>query len=348
MNIERLILKKLTENKEIKAADIIKATGFSRAYVNRFFQKLKDEGKIVLVGKANKACYISVDKKTVSREKRSILSVRKILRNRNLSEDLVLDEIKRDTGIFFGLPKNISAIINYAFSEILNNAIEHSKSPKIEIQMQRNAAGVVFDVRDWGVGIFNNIKKKKKLKNVFEAIQDLLKGKQTTSPKKHTGEGIFFTSKAGDMLTIQSSRKKLIFNNILDDIFIKEVKKTTGTKVNFSVALKSKRNLSSIFKKYSDKAFSFAKTETKVSLYRIDTDFISRSQARRIVSGLDKFKKIVLDFKKVDMVGQAFADEIFRVWQGRYPYIEIKYNNANDNVVFMIKRTLANKNAKIN
>ena len=338
MNIESLILKKLKENEKIKAADIVKATGFSRAYINRFFQKLKDEGRIILMGKANKACYVLADKKNVSRVKSSILSVGKILQNKNLSEDLVLDEIKRDTGIFFGLAKNNSAILDYAFSEMLNNAIEHSRSPKIEIRMQRNAAGVVFEVRDWGVGIFNNIKKKKKLKNEFEAIQDLLKGKQTTSPKKHTGEGIFFTSKVGDMLTIQSSRKKLIFNNILDDIFIKETKKTIGTRVNFRVALKSKRNLTGIFKKYSDKAFSFAKTETKVSLYKIDTDFISRSQARRIVSGLDKFKKIVLDFKGVDTVGQAFADEVFRVWRQLHPGIKIEYRNANKNIEFMIKR----------
>lgn len=267
-----------------------------------------------------------------------MLATHRILKNKNLSEDLVLDEIKRDTGIFFDLPKNISAILDYAFSEMLNNAIEHSKSLKIEIQMQRNAAGVVFDVRDWGVGIFNNIRKKKKLKNEFEAIQDLLKGKQTTSPREHTGEGIFFTSKAGDMLTIQSSRKKLIFNNILDDIFIKEAKKTIGTKVNFRVLLKSKRNLASIFKKYSDKAFSFAKTETKVSLYKIDTDFISRSQARRIVFGLDKFKKIVLNFKGVDTIGQAFADEVFRVWHRFHPGIKIEYRNANKNIEFMIKR----------
>ena len=150
MNIESLVLKKLKENEKIKAADIVKATGFSRAYINRFFQKLKDEGRIILMGKANKACYVLADKKNVSRVKSSILSVGKILQNKNLSEDLVLDEIKRDTGIFFGLAKNNSAILDYAFSEMLNNAIEHSRSPKIEIRMQRNAAGVVFEVREIG------------------------------------------------------------------------------------------------------------------------------------------------------------------------------------------------------
>jgi len=162
MDIEGIILKKLGKNKKIKAADIVKASGFSRAYINRFFQKLKNEGRIILLGRANKAYYVPADKKTVARARSLILSVRKILQNKNLSEDLVLDQIKRETGIFFNLPQNISNIIDYAFSEMLNNAIEHSKSLKIEIRAQRSAAGVVFEVRDWGVGIFNNIKKKRK------------------------------------------------------------------------------------------------------------------------------------------------------------------------------------------
>jgi hypothetical protein len=45
------------------------------------------------------------------------------------------------------------------------------------------------------------------LKNHLEAIQDLLKGKQTTMPKSHSGEGIFFTSKIADNLTISSSQE---------------------------------------------------------------------------------------------------------------------------------------------
>ncbi len=337
MDIENLILKKLKENEKIKAADIVKSAGFSRAYINRFFQKLKNEGKIILVGRANRAFYVLAHDKAVSRAKSSILSVRRSLRNKNISEDFVLGDIKQNSGIFLNLPKNVSGIVNYAFTEMLNNAIEHSQSKIIEIQMERTLTDIQFEVRDRGIGIFNNIMKKRKLKNEFEAIQDLLKGKQTTSPKEHTGEGIFFTSKAGDMLTIQGSGKKLIFNNTLKDIFIKEAKETIGTKVDFKIALKSKRNLSGVFKEYSDKAFSFAKTETKVSLYKIDTDFISRSQARRIVSGLEKFKKIVLDFKDVDTVGQAFADEVFRVWQKLYPEIKIEYRNANKNIEFMVK-----------
>lgn len=324
-------------------ADVVKVTGFSRVYINRFFQELRQEGKIALIGKANKAIYVLAQDEAVSLAKSSILSIRRFLHNKNVSEDIVLDDIKQSSGIFLNVPRNVCDIVNYAFTEMLNNAVEHSRSEKIEVKMKRAEDIIFFEARDWGVGIFNNIIKKKKLKNEFEAIQDLLKGKQTTSPKEHTGEGIFFTSKVGDLLIIQSSRKKLLFDNGLNDIFIKEAKEIIGTKVSFRIAVKSKRNLNSVFKKYSDAAFVFSRTETKVSLYKIDTDFISRSQARRIVSGLEKFKKIILDFKGVDTVGQAFADEVFRVWQGRHPHINIEYRNANENIIFMIKRAGAEK-----
>lgn len=343
MDIRNLILKKLKKNKKIKVADIVKATGFSRAYINRFFQELKEEGRVVLVGKANRAYYVLAKKEAVSRAKKSILNIMRVLKNKDLAEDLVLDEIKHNSGIFLNLSKNVSDILDYAFSEILNNAIVHSRSKEIEIKMERTKKTVFFNVRDWGIGIFNNIRKKKRLKNELEAIQDLLKGKQTTAPKEHTGEGIFFTSKLGDILAIQSSTKKLIFNNILDDIFIKEVKKTTGTKVNFAISIKSRTNINDIFKEYSQGAFAFNKTKTRVSLYKLDSNFISRSQARRILSGLEKFKVIALDFKKVDTVGQAFADEVFRVWKKRHPTIKIEYQNANDNILFMIKRSLTKK-----
>ena len=311
MDIKTLILKNLAKRKEIKVAEITKATGFSRAYVNRFFQELKDEGKIMLIGRANKARYVMTGKQT----KAAVLESSRILRNKDISEDLVLDDIKRETGIFLHLPKNVSKIVDYAFTEMLNNAITHSKSETIAMRVKKEDSCLRFQITDRGVGIFNNIIKKRKLKNELEAIQDLLKGKQTTAPEEHTGEGIFFTSKLADNLVIQSSAKKLIFDNILKDIFIKSVKNTRGTKVNFAISAKSKTDLDSVFKKFTADAFAFGKTEVGVNLYKMDTDFISRSQARRILSGLDKFKTIILDFQGVETVGQAFADEVFRVWQ---------------------------------
>ena len=86
-----------------------------------------------------------------------------------------------------------------------------------------------------------------------------------------------------------------------------------------------------IFKKFQlnndDK--SFGKTDIQVRLYTFGTVHVSRSQARRILEGLDKFKKITLDFERVPTIGQAFADEIFRVFKQAHPDIKIEVTNAN-------------------
>lgn len=335
-DIKETILEQLSKKKRIKVADIIKATGFSREYINRFFQELRKNGKITLIGRANKAHYVLASR--AKRAKKDILSINRILKNKNLSEDRVLEDIKENSGIFSGLSMNMANIIDYAFTEMLNNAIEHSKSKDIIVSVWRDKNIINFGVIDYGVGIFNNIMTERKLSNEMEAIQDLLKGKQTTDPRIHSGEGIFFTSKTADRFSIRGSGKKLIFDNIVNDIFIKDIASIKGTKVNFEISMNSKKELNKIFREYSGKAFKFSKTKVKVDLFKIDNSYISRSQARRILAGLEKFEEIILDFKNVETIGQGFADEVFRVWQKNHPDKKIEYQNANENVLFMIKR----------
>ncbi len=176
----------------------------------------------------------------------------------------------------------------------------------------------------------------------MESIQDLMKGKQTTAPEAHSGEGIFFTSKAADMLNIKSSDKKLIFDNLIGDIFVENGKNFAGTKVTFNINANSPTQLDAIFRQYTDESFEFSKTSVTVNLYKMGSEHISRSQARRVLSGLDGFKTVTLDFKGVSTIGQGFADEVFRIWKKRYPNITIIPKNANENVEFMIKRAHSN------
>lgn len=341
MNIKELILKRAASGHGLRVADIVKSSGFSRVYINRFFNELRQEGKLLLVGKANQAHYLLANASNLKKARKSILHFRKDIANNNLSEDIIFDQIKNETGVFSGLPDNVSKILEYAFTEMLNNAIEHSRSKTIFIDMERDKVSVKFTISDKGIGIFRNIMKVRNLKNELEAIQDLLKGKQTTAPKAHTGEGIFFTSKIADVFSIKGSNKKLLFDNRIDDVFVKDINPVQGTKVEFNILLRSRRDLSVIFKEYSNEAFEFSKTKVVVDLYKLDKEFISRSQARRIMSGLDKFKTVVLDFKNVDTVGQAFSDEVFRVWHSAHKNIEIQQQNSNENIKFMINRTLS-------
>ncbi len=336
MNLEQLLLKTAKLQGKVRATAMAKKAGVSRTYVKRILQKLCQDGQLMLIGKANQARYILAGKiKSIATLP---ITTRQTLKNRHLNEDLVLREIEYSTAILVNLPKNIRNIIEYAFTEMLNNAIEHSRSKEIGVLINRQLRTIKFEVIDKGVGIFNNIRQKKHLTTVLDAIQDLLKGKQTTAPHQHSGEGIFFTSKVADVLVIQSFGKKLIFNNLINDVFIHDIKTIKGTKVIFSINLKSKKNLRQIFKNYSGKAYGFSKTKVAIKLYELGNDYISRSQARRVLAGLEKFKRIILDFRGVKSVGQSFADEVFRVWQNNHPKIIITHKNTNENINFMIKR----------
>ncbi|EKD43464.1 MAG: Regulatory protein [uncultured bacterium] len=341
MNIKLLILDKIRVQKQIKATQIVKETGFSRVYVNRIFRELRDEGRIILIGKANRAVYVLAEKKALEEAKGHILSFREVFVNKNLSEEDVLKRAKDESGVLLGLKNNVSEILNYTFLEMVNNAIEHSGSETVVVELGKGEGIITFMIADSGVGIFNNIKNKFNLPDILSAIQFLLKGKQTTMPDSHTGQGIFFSSKMADSFMIISSGKKIRFfnTNDLDDVFIENIKDEPGTQIHFIISLNSNRSEQEIFEKFTNQdTFEFSKTHILIKLYEISKNPLSRSEARRVMIGLNSFKEIVLDFKDVESVGQGFADEIFRVWQNSHPDIKISYVNAVENVEFMIKR----------
>ena len=89
---------------------------------------------------------------------------------------------------------------------------------------------------------------------------------------------------------------------------------------------------------YIFKDHGLDKDKIRIRLSVLSKSHISRSQARRILEGLEKFKVILLDFENVPLVGQAFADEIYRVFQNAHPGILIQEENTSEGVKFMVER----------
>jgi hypothetical protein len=81
----------------------------------------------------------------------------------------------------------------------------------------------------------------------------------------------------------------------------------------------------------------------RVKLLR--SDFIARSEARRLLANLGKFREIVLDFRDVRSVGQGFADEVFRVFANRNPEIMLRAENAVPAVMAMIRHVSRDSSA---
>jgi len=242
------------------------------------------------------------------------------------------------------LPENIYQICNYGFSEMFNNAIDHSQGTRIAVRSKITDDVLKLNIYDNGVGIFNKLKNAFGLDNGRASILELTKGKLTTDPEQHTGEGIFFTSRAFDKFRIVSSNLTYIKNNLEDDWFIETPNlPIKGTGIFLEIGVNSEKNLKDIFHQYStlgqqEGIPSFDKTHIRVGLSKAGQEgYVSRSQAKRILTGLEKFNHFTLDFRGIKTVGQGFVDEVFRVFQSKHPNIKIEWTNANEDVRFMIE-----------
>lgn len=336
------ILQQAKRGGKILTNDLAGVLGVSRQYASRLVSELVSEHQLIKLGSTRGAFYVLP---SYAQQHAEIFPAHytKSFKNVALEEHKILHEIESTLPLLTHLPENIKSIFTFAFSEMLNNAIEHSRSPIIHIEVAVQNKTLSFVVSDSGVGVFRNIMEKKKLQSELEAIQDLLKGKTTTMPTSHSGEGIFFTSKVGNLFVLDSFGYQLMVNNELPDVFVEQVKKTKrGTRVTFQLPINSTLHLSDIFKKYTNLTDAsdngFDKTEVSIKLYVLDGVHISRSQARRVLSGLEKFKVVVFDFAKVPVVGQAFADEIYRVFHHKHPQITLQEVHMNEGVTFMIER----------
>ncbi len=327
----------MKSHKVIKASDIGQFLGISRQYASQLLKLLVNQGRVVKFGSIRNATYTLPE----FADEVSFHGSKKRLQNKGIKEHEILERFLAVFPAFRRASEDVQNILRYSFSEMLNNAIEHSTSPTIEVEINERDNKIQFIVNDFGVGVFRNIMKKKNLQSELEAMQDLLKGKTTTNPQAHSGEGIFFTSKAADRFILESFGRRMVVDNIIHDVFFEEQKPSKhGTRVIFSITLDSKRHLSDIFKKFQSdpEERAFDRTEIHVRLFTMGTIYVSRSQARRILTGLEKFKSIILDFDRVPTVGQAFADEIFRVFKNKHPEIAINPVSMNEGVRFMIER----------
>jgi len=330
MDQKEKILTYLKERKTATGKELAALLGISRQALNKHVKELIRKSLISKIGNTKNALYTYEHRqaKTFSLKKEYLLS--------NLEEDKVFYELSLMSNLNRLVNERAYHIIEYAFTEILNNAIEHSESQQCTVEWRLDHYDFQFVIRDFGIGIFYSIYRKLNFDSENTAVGELIKGKTTTMQEKHTGEGIFFTSKAADMMTIRSHKIKLIYDNKNNDIFLGEKRWIKGTEVRFSISKNTRKILADIFTAYAPEEFDFQFNRTRVVVKLFLDTYISRSEARRLLHGLDRFREIILDFKGVKVMGQGFADEIFRVFAQKHPEITIKTQNVSAVIAPMI------------
>ena len=329
-DVRRFIL----NNVEKHPTDVSKITaehfGITRQAVNKHLQRLTSEHALAETGHTRNRSY----KLSPLSEWRGQYRI-----TPELAEDLVwTNDIRPVLG---QLPDNVMDIWHYGFTEMFNNAIDHSDGSEIRIRIRKTAINTEMVLFDNGVGIFKKIQAAMNLLDERHAILELSKGKLTTDPQRHTGEGIFFTSRMFDSFDILSGGVYFTHQFGKEEDWVLEREQfQNGTGVWMELNNHTARTTKKIFDHYSSgDDYGFNKTVVPVKLAQYGNDkLISRSQAKRVLSRIELFKIVIFDFDGVEIIGQAFADEIFRVFAKMHPEIQLHTTKTNSAVKRMVER----------
>lgn len=332
--IRDLIIQSIPEHPRDVVSVVSKRFGISRQAAHRYIRELLVGGYITARGKTRQREYSL-----------------KLLLDKDFTvplADLEEDQVWRNevAPVLKALSRNVLDIWHYGFTEMVNNAIDHSGGRELTVAIKMNALITKVRVRDDGIGIFRKIKEELHLEDERHAVLELAKGKLTTDPDRHTGEGIFFTSRMMNDFAILSGDVYFSHEHGKEEDWILERDRPdTGTSVYMYLANNSERTDQEVFDRFAsdEEDYGFTKTVVPVRLARHGVEkLVSRSQAKRLLARVDRFSTVIFDFKDVDSIGRAFADEIFRVFERNNPGILLITSNTVPQVEKMIALARAN------
>ena len=307
--------------------------GISRVAANNYIKKLEEQGWIARSGPATRPVFSPGFNRLIS----------KLHPLKNLEEHLVWEAEFRP---YFNLSPNIFSIASHGFTEMLNNAIDHSRGNEVFMLARQDKNSFSLIISDNGIGIFAKITEELHLPDKRQALFELSKGKLTTDPERHSGEGVFFTSRMFDHFEISANDLKFHHDDNFKFDFLNEEKGAfpDGTTVLMSISLTSERTATDVYNEFTKapEDFDFSKTVVPMKLARFgDEQLVSRSQAKRLIARFERFKTVILDFSGIQEIGQAFADELFRVYASKFPNVELVPQNMTSQVEKMWLRAVA-------
>ncbi|MEA3424214.1 MAG: STAS-like domain-containing protein [Bacillota bacterium] len=331
--IEKQIL--LSASIRMKSSDIVqnvsKKFDISTRTVNKYIEKLFIQKRLIKSSKEGKDTIYS------PKYERNFKSFE--LKDFS-DESIIWTKYLKEVFLEKNISRNLINALDYGMTEMINNVIDHSEAKLMNVTMALGEVDMVVMIEDDGVGIFNKLCKELDLGDIRYALMELYKGKVTSDPLNHTGEGIFFTSRLFDKFFIVS--ENLVFHGHKDgDEIFNDDEINAGTRVIIKQRLDMQRTVMEVFNEFSDPDAvpGFFRTVIDMKKFILEGEsLVSRSQAKRFVKGFEKFLEVVLDFRDIEFVGQGFADQIFRVFTRENPKVEIIPINMNADVEFMIKR----------
>jgi len=246
----------------------------------------------------------------------------------------------RDFAPHLDLPSEVRRITQHMFCELVNNAVDHSEGTCVTVSLRQTPSHVQLLVSDDGCGVFDKIQERFALADPTLAMLELSKGRLTSQPLRHSGRGLFFTSKLADIFDLHANQVAFQRREWEGAGWSPgRALKHRGTSVFAAIALDTTRTLDGVLRAYSldDAGVGFDRTVVPLRLITSTLAGLeSRAQARRIARRLNEFRRAEVDFSGVPHVGHGFADELFRVFAAQQAGFELVPVNMSPAVATMV------------
>ncbi|ALT75883.1 ATP-binding protein [Paucibacter sp. KCTC 42545] len=255
-----------------------------------------------------------------------------------LQEDLPW---QRDFAPHFALPPSVARMIRHGFTELVNNAADHSGGSSVTVSLRQTPSHVQLLVSDDGCGVFANICRAFGIEDAQHAMLELSKGRLTSQPEQHTGRGLFFSSQLADVFDIHAN----------NTAFQRRAWESAGwqpgrpmprqgSSIYMAIALDTQRTLDQVLEAWSMDGSGIEFDQTVIALRLLagpGQALDSRAQARRVAARLPQFKRAEINFDGVSDVGHGFTDELFRVFARAHPQVELLPTHMTARTAALIK-----------
>ncbi len=242
---------------------------------------------------------------------------------------------------YFALPQSVRRMAQHAFTELLNNAIDHSGGHAATVSMRQTPLQLQLLVSDDGCGLFDRIRQSFAIADPTLAMLELSKGKLTSNPDRHSGYGLFFTSRLADVFDIHANQSAFQCRSWERRTWSPgRPAAKVGTSVYLGIQLDTPRSLDAVLRAYSHDDLGYGFEKTVVPLHLLGTDGValaSRADAKRVVARLALFRRAEIDFSGITEIGHGFADELFRVFRRDHPELELLPTGMSPRVAAMVK-----------
>lgn len=246
----------------------------------------------------------------------------------------------RDFAPHFNLPTTVMRMAQHTFGELLNNAIDHSGGSSVTVSMRQTPAHLQLLVSDDGCGLFDKVAQSFQIVDPSMAMLELSKGKLTSDPERHTGRGLFFTSRLADVLDLHANDSAFQHRAWQRHRWSRATPAARhGTSVFVAIALDTTRTLDAVLREHSHDGQGYAFERTVVPLKLLTApgcELDSRAQARHAAQRLQQFRHAQLDFSGVTDIGHGFADELFRVFARSQPELTLEPVNMAPSVLALV------------